>query len=93
MTTGLIPRARPDEQDADVRTAIDAARALERWGNARGWCGPDPYDALNAQRLPKVVWKSPLALRVVTQTVKRSPLNLRPLLGIPSGLARRRLPT
>ena len=87
MTTGLIPRARPDEQDADVRTAIDAARALERWGNARGWCGPDPYDALNAQRLPKVVWKSPLALRVVTQTVKRSPLNLRPLLGIPSGLS------
>jgi hypothetical protein len=87
MTTGLIPRAQPEEHDADVPAAVEAARALERWGNARGWRGPDPYDALNARRLPRVVWKSPLALRIVTQTVKRSPLNLRPLLGIPSGLS------
>src|SRR6185437_2960115 len=31
--------------------------------------------------------RSPLALRVVTQAVKRSPVNLRPLLGIPDGLS------
>src|SRR5204862_3411670 len=30
---------------------------------------------------------SPLALRVLTQAVKRSPLNLRPVLGIPAGLS------
>jgi hypothetical protein len=64
-----------------------AASALERWGSARGWCGTDPYDALNARRLPPIARRSPLALRVVTQAVKRSPLDLRPLLGIPDGLS------
>ena len=68
-------------------TGIAAARDLERWGRAREWRGPDPYDALNASRLPPIARRSPLALRVITQAVKRSPLNLRPLLGIPSGLS------
>ena len=72
--------------DAEVTAAIDAARALDRWGTVRGWRGPDPYDALNARWLPGAARRSPLALRLVTQTVKRSPLNLRPLLGIAPGL-------
>ena len=49
--------------------------------------GPDPYDALNATRLPRIARESPLALRVVTQAVKRSPVNLRPVLGIADGLS------
>ena len=75
------------EQDENLATAVEAARALERWGSTRGWRGPDPYDALNARRLPHIARRSPLALRVITQAVKRSPLNLRPLLGIPEGLS------
>lgn len=71
----------------DVAAAVRAARAIERWGSARDWCGPDPYDALNATRLPQGARRSPLAVRVVTQAVKRSPLNLRPLLGVADGLS------
>jgi predicted glycosyltransferase len=67
--------------------AVLAARALEHWGHSRGWRGSDPYDALNATRLIPQLRRSPLAARILTQTVKRSPLNLRPLLGIASGLS------
>jgi hypothetical protein len=74
-------------QHADLAGAMRAACALERWGSARDWCGTDPYDALNARRLPRIARRSRLGLRVVTQAVKRSPLNLRPLLGIPDGLS------
>jgi hypothetical protein len=71
----------------DVAAAVGAARTLERWGSERDWRGSDPYDALNATRVPTSVRGSPLALRVVTQAVKRSPVNLRPLLGVPDGLS------
>lgn len=73
-------RSRPEDP-------VDVARALERWGEARGWRGPDPYDGLNASRLVWMVRRSPLALRILTQAVKRSPLDPRSLLGIPDGLS------
>ena len=75
------------ERDADLAAVATAARAIERWGSEREWRGPDPYDALNASRLPRIARRSPLALRVVTQAVKRSPVNLRPVLGIPDGVS------
>lgn len=56
-------------------------RALESWMRARDWRSYDPYDALASPLLrPLVAW--PLAARLCTQLVKRSPLNLRPLLGV-----------
>ena len=64
-------------------TPCEAARRLERWSRERSWCGPDPYDGLNARRLPRRV--PPLGMRVVTQVVKRSPVDLRPALGVPPG--------
>jgi hypothetical protein len=64
-----------------------AAGALERWGNSRGWRGPDPYDGLNATRLRPALKRSALPLRLLTQAVKRSPLDIRPVLGIRSGLS------
>jgi rhamnogalacturonyl hydrolase YesR len=67
--------------------AMRAAKELERWGSDRRWAGTDPYDGLNATRIPRSLRRSPLALRVLTQGVKRSPLNLRPLLGIPTGVS------
>ena len=87
VTGTLVRAAQAAEPDANLAAALEAARALERWGSARGWLGPDPYDALNARWLPRITRRSPLALRVVTQAVKRSPLNLRPILGIPDGLS------
>lgn len=71
----------------ELGDAIRAARALERWANARGWCGTDPYDGLNATGLARKLRCSPVSLRILTQVVKRSPLNLRPLLRVPAGLS------
>jgi hypothetical protein len=87
VTTVQSETARTEQPVADLTAAVQAARALERWGSACDWRGPDPYDALNASRLPGPARRSPLALRIVTQAVKRSPVNLRPLLGVPEGLS------
>ncbi len=78
---------RSEPPASDLMSAVEAARALERWGSARAWRGPDPYDALNASRLPRVALRAPLAKRALTQAVKRSPINLRPLLGIPEAVS------
>jgi glycosyltransferase involved in cell wall biosynthesis len=55
---------------------------LEDHGNRQGWVGPDPYDGLNATRFISLPRRTALGRRVVMQAVKRSPLDLRPLLGI-----------
>jgi hypothetical protein len=54
------------------------------YGQAAGWAGYDPYDALNSRvfkALPVLDFR--LARLALTQAVKRSPINLRPLLLIP----------
>jgi GT2 family glycosyltransferase len=56
---------------------------LEGYGHRSGWAGTDPYDGLNATRFTGLARRSALGRRVITQAVKRSPLDLRPLLGIP----------
>ena len=55
--------------------------ALEAWGSARGWVGPDPYEGLNARRAG-LLKRSPLGRRILIQAVRRSPLDLRRPLGI-----------
>jgi hypothetical protein len=65
--------------------AADALRRLESWGWERGWTGADPYDGLSARRVPAALLRPVRAKQVLTQVVKRSPLNLRPLLGVPPG--------
>ena len=67
---------------------VRAARALERWGHERNWRGPDPYDGLNATPiLIRRLRGSRLGLRLLTQVVKRSPLDLRPVFRVPPGLS------
>lgn len=63
---------------------LEATRALESWGSQRNWLGSDPYDGLNTTRLltPLRRWRH--GRHVLTQVVKRSPIDLRPLLGIPA---------
>lgn len=65
-----------------VTSVEDAVAAIRRWGEARDWYGYDPYDALNSPITPFVTLGTGLGRRVLTQAVKRSPINLRPLLGI-----------
>ncbi len=75
-------------------TATPESVAVRVWRDARGrgFRGHDPYDGLNAPRLAPLLDRSRLLRLVVIQGVKRSPWNLRPLLGVapalnPKGLA------
>jgi Glycosyl transferase family 2 len=61
---------------------LEAILLLENHGNRHGWMGPDPYEGLNATRFISLPRRTPLGRRLVMQAVKRSPLDLRPLLGI-----------
>lgn len=60
--------------------AIDRIR---RWGEERDWRGWDPYDALNSPFAPLLTLGTRAGRRSLTQVVKLSPVNLRPLLRIP----------
>jgi hypothetical protein len=68
-----------------VNTAASSSIAhavvgIRSWGEAREWRGYDPYDALNSPIAGLVPGR--IGRRLLTQAVKLSPLNLRPLLRI-----------
>ena len=86
MNTISHDRTGRSEASASVEDAYRAARRLDDWGSATDWTGADPYDGLNARRLRRAC-RSPLSRRILTQVVKRSPINLRSCLGIPPGLS------
>jgi hypothetical protein len=66
--------------DDPVAEAVGRIRA---WGEAREWRGYDPYDALNSPLAPVLSAGTLMGRRLLTQAVKLSPVNLRPLLLIP----------
>ena len=55
---------------------------LDAWLRAQDFEGYDPYDSLNATRLPRVFKATPRRRQLVVQAGKWSPVNLRPLLGV-----------
>jgi len=62
-----------------------AALQLLEWCRSRNWAGWDPYDALNSKlfsALPLLDSKWPRL--ILTQTLKRAAINIRPLLLVPS---------
>jgi hypothetical protein len=69
----------PDTRPSFARALL---QYLETWSSERDWKGTDQYEGLNATRLvgPLKHWSG--GRRAVIQAVKRSPVNLRPLLGI-----------
>ncbi len=74
--------ARPRVSDS----VEEATLALLDYCRREDWRGYDPYDALNSgilRRLP--LWRSALFRLAATQVLKRSPLNLRPVLMVPKG--------
>jgi hypothetical protein len=82
----VVPTAGPSEHakaaSSSVVTARDGLRALDAWGWARDWRGYDPYDGLNTSRLLTPLKRHPRGRQLLMQLNKRSPLNLRPMLGI-----------
>src|SRR5215831_586780 len=58
---------------------------LLRYCRSESWIGYDPYDALNSPLAHTLPFKNKFARTALTQVVKRSVLNLRPILGIGKG--------
>jgi hypothetical protein len=74
-------RADPADAGLSLELATGIAR-IRAWGEERDWRGYDPYDALNTPYGRPLTVGRPLGRRVLTQVVKRSPVNLRPVLRI-----------
>src|SRR5687767_10244790 len=71
--------------NSNVSASPEAARAtLERllaYCESQQWAGYDPYDALNSRALKTVPFLNARIPRiVVTQSLKRAPINIRPLM-------------
>jgi len=69
-----------------------AISLLLRYCRDQSWAGYDPYDGLNSPLARTFLFNSRFARTAFTQMVKRSPVNLRPILGInkdrnPKGVA------
>jgi hypothetical protein len=65
-----------------VDALLESLRCLDVHGEENDWTGPDPYEALNATRFTWPLRDTTLGKRVLLQVVKRSPVNLRPVMGI-----------
>jgi hypothetical protein len=75
----------PESAAPHTAELLQTIRELERWGAARGWVGTDPYEGLNATRFDTPFRGSVTGRKILIQAVKRSPIDLRPMLGIPQG--------
>lgn len=69
-----------------------ALSRLLRYCRNESWAGYDPYDGLNSPLAHSFLFNNKFARTALTQLVKRSPFNLRPILGItkelnPKGVA------
>lgn len=66
------------------RPLSDVLIKLLDYCKSRNWAGADPYDALNSEWLAALPMLNRRIPRLIlTQALKRSPINLRPLLRIP----------
>ena len=70
----------------------EALSELLRYCRSESWSGYDPYDGLNSPLARSFPFNNRYARTALTQIVKRSPFNLRPILGIkkavnPKGVA------
>jgi hypothetical protein len=75
---------RTPENDTEV---ISVARTLLAYCRQHDWAGYDPYDALNSKLFAAPAFLNNRIPRILlTQALKRSPINVRPLLRVPKTL-------
>ncbi len=66
----------------DLAKAIERSLdALERWVEDHGYCGYEPFDGLSSFLRP-LTRGNVFLERLLQQTIRQSPVNLRPLLGV-----------
>ena len=72
----------PTKDGGLVRSALTR---LEQWIEAQDFKGWDPHDALNSPLLKRLTFRNRWLGIAWVQLLKRSPFNLRSLLGVPKG--------
>jgi hypothetical protein len=80
---GEVDRQQSPPGAPGIRTddpVADAVGRIRTWGEGRDWLGYDPYDALNSPLAGVLSFGTLMGRRFLTQAVKLSPVNLRPLL-------------
>lgn len=65
-----------------IEPISQAVDRLNKWINSSGWIGYDPFDGLSAPFARKITFEIPLLRIFLQQSVRRLPMNIRPLLGI-----------
>jgi hypothetical protein len=60
----------------------ESLKRLDGWVEQNGWLGFDPFDGLSAPFVRKLTFEIPALRIALQQTVRRLPINIRPLLGI-----------
>lgn len=65
----------------DLTLLTDSLNKVQRWVEAGNYKGYEPFDGLSSP-LRRLTFENLLALRMLQQLVRQSPLNLRPILGI-----------
>jgi len=92
----MTPPASSAQISSPEKSTIDeceqALSKLLRYCRSESWAGYDPYDALNSPLAHSFFFRNAFARTFLTQIVKRTPVNLRPILGIekelnPKGVA------
>lgn len=66
----------------DMETILSSIKKLDNWISKNDWKGYDPFDGLNARGLNLLTFNNHYLRIVLQQSVRRFPVNLRPLLGI-----------
>jgi len=79
----VLVSSMPDGKTS-LEVARDIARKLLVYCRANDWQGYDPYDALNSRIMKFIPFSRSRIIRLgLTQILKRSPFNFRPLLLVP----------
>ena len=70
-------------ESARVERLRVVTQQLLEYCRAQNWAGYDPYDALNSSWFKRLPFLDSRVPRIaLTQALKRSPINIRPLVGI-----------
>jgi hypothetical protein len=79
----MYPGNASTDDFSDIEASINR---LENWIDRKGVAGYDPYDAMRSPFLRTLPFGSRLIKFLIVQTLCRSPINFRPLVGVAKGV-------
>ena len=86
MTESVSERCGVSNSNLALKTSIfDSIERLVGWLEENDYRGYDTFDGLSARFVRPLTFESKFLRQVLQQSVRRFPLNLRPVLGIPKG--------